>query len=382
MDLPAGTQTFTLRAEDASGNVTEQDYEIEVDAAPARTYTHDLNGNLLDDGERQYDWDAENRLIRITDGDKVVEFAYDGMSRRMSLIETDNAIEVRNHRYLWDGVQILQERSSTGGAWRKRYYSQGVQVRDGSSSDNYYYTRDHLGSIREVVEADGETVVARYDYDPYGRVETLGTSTFDADFRYTGHFYFNFAGAPEERGLHFAPYRVYTPEHGRWLSRDPLEDAELLPEGPGLYGYVGNDPVNYWDPLGLRSPMSPGLQVMVGELDLPGGALERAGRIIEAGDRMAGELLNRHQRPSGLRRSFDFCKRNTRSLKVIVKNFGSNLRPKPPSPVEELLGVRGQEAHRAVFELENQGIAEWRRYLANPDCPDARRAYDEATRNR
>jgi len=28
--------------------------------------------------------------------------------------------------------------------------------------------------------------------------------------------------------------------------------GELLPEGPGLYGYVGGDPVNFFDPFGFR----------------------------------------------------------------------------------------------------------------------------------
>src|SRR5437588_5789772 len=40
----------------------------------------------------------------------------------------------------------------------------------------YFYTRDHVGSIREMFTGGG-TVVARYDYDPYGRSTTvLGTT--------------------------------------------------------------------------------------------------------------------------------------------------------------------------------------------------------------
>lgn len=37
---------------------------------------------------------------------------------------------------------------------------------------------------------------------------------------------------------------------GHWLSRDPLENAELA-QGANLYAYVGDNPVNKADPLGL-----------------------------------------------------------------------------------------------------------------------------------
>jgi RHS repeat-associated protein len=37
----------------------------------------------------------------------------------------------------------------------------------------------------------------------------------------------------------------------RWLNRDPMEDAETV-EGPNLYLFVGNDPLNWIDPDGLR----------------------------------------------------------------------------------------------------------------------------------
>ena len=46
---------------------------------------------------------------------------------------------------------------------------------------------------------------------------------------------------------------VYDPTIGRWLSRDPLKNAEFK-EGPNLYTYVSNNPVNLWDELGLCGP--------------------------------------------------------------------------------------------------------------------------------
>ena len=42
-------------------------------------------------------------------------------------------------------------------------------------------------------------------------------------------------------------FRCYSPELGRWLARDPVEEVG----GLNLYGFVENDPVASWDKLGL-----------------------------------------------------------------------------------------------------------------------------------
>ena len=42
-------------------------------------------------------------------------------------------------------------------------------------------------------------------------------------------------------------FRYYNSDTGRWLSRDPIEEEG----GLNLYGFVGNDPVNAGDLLGL-----------------------------------------------------------------------------------------------------------------------------------
>ena len=52
-------------------------------------------------------------------------------------------------------------------------------------------------------------------------------------------------------------FRFYSPSQGRWLNRDPIEEAG----GLNLYGFVGNDPVNRWDYLGKYWFPSPGIHV-------------------------------------------------------------------------------------------------------------------------
>ena len=88
----------------------------------------------------------------------------------------------------------------------------------------------------------GGTVVARYDYDPYGRSTTvLGTTP--TDFNFTGLYHHS------KSNLDLAVYRAYDPYLGGWLNRDSLKYAELK-EGTNLFAYVRNTPINLTDPSG------------------------------------------------------------------------------------------------------------------------------------
>jgi RHS repeat-associated protein len=86
----------------------------------------------------------------------------------------------------------------------------------------------------------GGTVVARYDYDPYGRSTTvLGTTP--TEFNFTGFY------RHSKSNLDLATYRAYDPDLGRWLNRDPIGERG----GVNLYGYVTNRPIIGVDPSGL-----------------------------------------------------------------------------------------------------------------------------------
>ena len=49
-------------------------------------------------------------------------------------------------------------------------------------------------------------------------------------------------------GVRYYGFRFYSPSQGRFLNRDPIEEAG----GLNLYAFVRNDPVNHWDYLGLK----------------------------------------------------------------------------------------------------------------------------------
>lgn len=165
------------------------------------------------------------------------EFSYDGLGRRVRIVEKrapgdpaiDPAIDwvlVSDHYYVWSGNTLAEERDGADPATvTKRFFAEVEEWVGGIDAGAYYYTRDHLGSVREVTDSNG-TVRAQYEYDPYGNRTKLSGDR-DANFGFTGHWHH----APS--GLNLSLYRAYSPTLGRWLSRDPLENAEMS-QGPNL----------------------------------------------------------------------------------------------------------------------------------------------------
>src|SRR5439155_14099107 len=160
-------------------------------------------------------------------------------SQRVKIVEKDNGNVTSTKQFVWvlGDAQPSEERDGSNTV-TKRYYAQGVQI----GTTNYYYTRDHLGSVRELTD-NSAAVQTRYDYDPYGR-RTKVSGSLDADFGFTGHYV-----SSQYSDLAFTPFRIYSTDLGRWISRDPIREVG----GINLYAYVGNDPINRNDPLGLCS---------------------------------------------------------------------------------------------------------------------------------
>jgi len=164
-----------------------------------------------------------------------------GKSRQEALksivFYTVNPISADEKWYFWVGGNQPFEERNTSNVMTRRFFAQGEQAANG---DKFFYGRDHLGSVRELIDNNVQ-VQAQYDYDSYGR-RTKVSGSLDTVVGYTGHHWH------EKSGLYLTWYRQYDPNLGRWLSRDPIEENG----GVNLYGYCENNPVNYVDPKGLE----------------------------------------------------------------------------------------------------------------------------------
>jgi RHS repeat-associated protein len=104
-----------------------------------------------------------------------------------------------------------------------------------------HYVKDALGSVIALTDDTG-VVRTTYTYDPFGNV-TVSGETSDNPFQYTGR-------ENDGIGLYYYRARYYSPELQRFISEDPIR---LAGGDVNYYAYVGNNPVNWIDPLGLLS---------------------------------------------------------------------------------------------------------------------------------
>lgn len=110
------------------------------------------------------------------------------------------------------------------------------------TASRVFYVADERGSV--IAGTDGVSGARTFTnkYDEYGR--PAGGN--QGRFQYTGQVYL------ESTGLYHYKAGVYDPSAGRFLQADPIGYLA----GMNLYAYVGADPINRRDPLGLDDDLN------------------------------------------------------------------------------------------------------------------------------
>ena len=246
-------------------------------------FTFDLDGNQTSDGRWTNKWDGENRLLSMTShasGPSGSRFdlrnRFDSQSRRISKVVsnwTGSAwAKLSEQRFVYDGWNLLAICDSSSAIQYSFHWGtdlsgtmQGaggvgglisMTVHTGAWAGTYFYAFDGNANVAALISAYDGTVVARYEYDPFHRLlRATGPLAQVNPFVASTKF------CDWETGLLYYGYRFYDPSTGRWLNRDPLAelgfellrsgDSDVFGDGPNLYHFVGNNPINRTDPLGL-----------------------------------------------------------------------------------------------------------------------------------
>jgi len=239
-----------LTKTDKDSNTTNYTYNSNnrLTAAGSVTYGYDDNGNQTSKTEggntTNYSYNYENKLTTITypSGDRST-YKYYGDGKRYEVQSSTASTAVR---YVYDGANILYEYETTGSTVARYTFGLGIDepikiyvVADFQSA---WYHFDGLGSVTKMTNSS-QGVINSYTYDAWGE-QVSRTVTLAQPFTYTSREYDSTAD------LYFYRARWYDYKVGRFVSEDPIGESE----GVNLYGYVGNNPVNFNDPLGFLNP--------------------------------------------------------------------------------------------------------------------------------
>ncbi|TDQ53342.1 RHS repeat-associated core domain-containing protein [Actinorugispora endophytica] len=204
-------------------------------------YGYDDAGNLTSRVTPAYDqtleWDAEGKLVRVTDGDAQTEFRYgaDG-SRLVRETPTDATL------YL-PGMEVRMDKAAFS-LEATRFYDhggEGVAVRENDNKLSWLFA-DHHGTGELSVDSEtGESTRRRF-------------TAFGTDRGSSGEWpsQRGFVGGTLDTsvGLTQLGARAYDAAIGRFVSPDPVVDF-TDPQQIHGYAYSGNNPVTFTDPTGL-----------------------------------------------------------------------------------------------------------------------------------
>ncbi len=230
---------------------------------------------------------GENRLVNMTSGSSTptgskfkMDFAYDWKGRRIEKqVSTNNGSYFGQYtnRYVYDGWNLVAELNRTNGLIRGYVWGLdlsgseqgaggvgGLLAVNDATNGLHFCGYDGNGNLAAMVKATDGTVSANYEYGPFGEVlRSSGTMAKANPFRFSSKY------QDDESDQLYYGYRFYNQSMGRWLSRDPIDEDGFLTQlfsadslnerigiiekqhSSGLYLFVGNNPVENTDHLGL-----------------------------------------------------------------------------------------------------------------------------------
>ena len=218
--------------------------------------TYDADGNLLTTGNGwSYTYNGENRLIQAENSDTRLEFTYDYTGRRFEKkVYTKGILSLyswslsKHYRYIYDDYKLVEIRDANDGnallksfVWQPADAGQDVPLSMSYDGSTYYYIVDGNKNVTGLQDESGNRV-ATYMYGPFGQLLSMdGGLAEENPLRFSSEYF------DDETGLVYYNYRYYSPQMGRWINRDPIEEEG----GVNLYQILSNNAINKVDYLGM-----------------------------------------------------------------------------------------------------------------------------------
>ena len=261
---------------DNNGNLSKDDIN---------QYFYDYKNRLVKVVQNEvYKVDEDWNIIEITPEETIVEFTYDILWRRI-----EKRTENKTINYIYAGQNVIKEIvtdnwTNTIIETRENIYSNNLDdilstiitdyTKETPEINRYFYEKNHLWSITKITDIDW-SIVEQYEYDTFwvayasvNNVEAVTTAgnkktlsikkakwsetsngwdsdeltidnirykRYNAKWKigntrlYTGREY------DAELKLYYNRARYYSPDLGRFISRDPIDISDDV----NLYGYVG-----------------------------------------------------------------------------------------------------------------------------------------------
>ena len=237
----------------------------------ADQFSYDHNGNtILDDLNGNYNilYDIRNLITELYHNDPSSETPYTTAARYFYDESGNRVRKLTYYNTQQDPLPVLDWNNlkNPGNGWQlsnNEFYVKGADGKDLATYEGqqlqewyvwgndlagklkgdkaYYYYKDHLGSVRVVVDNTG-AVVASYDYDAWGYpLENRNYNGDSIKYKYTGK------ELDKESLYDYFGARYYDSRIGRWGTVDPSLDKylNLTP-----YNYSLNNPLVIIDPDG------------------------------------------------------------------------------------------------------------------------------------
>jgi RHS repeat-associated protein len=198
------------------------------------------------DGFNTLTYDVENRLVEAqNEAWGTSTYRYDPLGHRKQK-QVASGAWVTTTQFVLAGNEEIADYNGVGGPLSLTVRGAGglpvaavTPAVDGATLAAVYYHHDAMGSTVAVTTPGNSGAAEAYTYSDYG---APGAGSW-ATYRFGGYRY------DSETGLYYVNARYYNPNLGRFLQTDPIGTAG----GANLYAYVGNDPINLFDPTGMSA---------------------------------------------------------------------------------------------------------------------------------